>query len=175
MNKTKEKLLRLYEESYVLENSVEVYNYYKLYKVYVCGNDKQDRLISILEDGIKENLIYSFKDYVYMEKCKMALEKENSANSSLNQNKVILENEGSTKDDINLIFETQYREQYNLRVPKNIPFINAIRMLYTKYPDLESEKIGKYESIWNKINIFDTIQDNGLENGNIIIIINKVD
>ena len=105
-----------------------------------------------------------------MEKCKMALEKENSANSSLNQNKVILENEGSTKDDINLIFETQYREQYNLRVPKNIPFINAINMLYTKYPDLESEKIGKYESIWHKINIFDTIKDNGLVN-NIIIFI----
>ena len=170
LNKTKEKLLRLYEESYVLENSVEVYNYYKLYKVYVCGNDKQDRLISILEDGIKENSNYDCKNYVYMEKCKLALDKEYSSNSSLNQNKVILENEGSTKDDINLIFETQYREQYNLRVPKNIPFINAINMLYTKYPDLESEKIGKYESIWHKINIFDTIKDNGLVN-NIIIFI----
>ena len=45
----------------------------------------------------------------------------------------------------------------------------------TKYPELEVKKTGTYVSNGNKINIFDTIQDNGLENGNIIIIINKVD
>ena len=60
-------------------------------------------------------------------------------------------------------------------VPKNIKFIIAIHKLYTKYPELEAKKTGTYVSNGNKINLFDTIQDNGLENGNIIIIINKVD
>ena len=114
-------------------------------------------------------------EFVYIEKCKIALDKEYSSNSSLNQNNIILKNEDYNKDDINLYFKAMEGQQYNLRVPKNIQFIIAIHKLYTKYPELEAKKTGTYVSNGNKINIFDTIQDNGLENGNIIIIVNKVD
>ena len=176
LNKTKEKLFRLYEEFNIDDLGViELYNYYKLYKVCVYGNT-QNKLISLLKKGKNVNIIYHFNAYVYMEKCKRALEIEYSSNSSLNQNNIILKNEDYNKDDINLYFKAMEGQQYNLRVPKNIQFIIAIHKLYTKYPELEVKKTGTYVSNGNKINIFDTIQDNGLENGNIIIIIiNKVD
>ena len=122
----------------------------------------------------KNNKCYSFKDFVYIEKCRLALEKEYSFNSSFNQNNIIFKNEDFNKDDINLYFQTMENQKYSLRVPKNIQFIIGIHKLYTKYPELEMKKTGTYVSNGNKINIFDTIQDNGLEDGNIILIINKI-
>ena len=175
LNKTKEKLFRFYEECDIEDlNVIELYNYYKLYKIGVYGNT-QNKLIALLKKGKNENYLYHFQNIVCREKCKIALEKEYSSNSSLNQNNIILKNEDYNKDDINLYFKAMEGQQYNIRVPKNIQFIIAIHKLYTKYPELEAKKTGTYVSNGNKINIFDTIQDNGLENGNIIIIINKVD
>ena len=66
-------------------------------------------------------------------------------------------------------------KQYNLRVSKNLQFIVAIHNLYTKYPELESKKIATYVCNGSKICIFDTIQENELNDGNIVVIINKVD
>ena len=127
-----------------------------------------------MKKGKIEKRAYHFKNIVYREKCKAALEIEYSKNSSLNQNNIILKNEDYNKDHINLYFKAMEGQQYNIRVPKNIQFIIAVHKLYTKFPELESKKIGTYVSNGNKLNIYDTIQENGLENGNIIIIINKV-
>ena len=66
-------------------------------------------------------------------------------------------------------------KQYNLRVSKDIQFIIAIHKLYTKYPELESKKIATYVSNGNKICIYNTIEENELKEGNIIVIINKFD
>ena len=174
MNKTKEKLFRFYEETDIDDlTSRELYNYYKLYKIGVYGNT-QNKLISILKKGKNVNAINSFNRFIYIEKCRLALEKEYSSNSSLNQNNIIFKNEDFNQDDINLYFKAMEGQQYTLRIPKNIQFIIAIHKLYNKYPELEAKKTGTYVSNGNKINIFDTIQDNGLEDGNIVIIINKV-
>ena len=65
--------------------------------------------------------------------------------------------------------------QYNLRVSKKIQFIITIHKLYSKYPELETKNIATYVSNGSKICIYDTIEENGLQEGNIIVIINKVD
>ena len=65
--------------------------------------------------------------------------------------------------------------QYNIQVPKNLQFIVAIHNLYTKYTELETKKIGTYVCNGDKICIFDTMEENEIKEGNIIIIINKVD
>ena len=175
INKTKEKLFRLYEECNMDDlNIFELYNYYKLYKIGVYGNT-YNKLISILKKGKNINTIYHFRDYVYREKCKIALEREYSNNSSLNQNKIILKNESFNENGINLYFKTMENKQYNLRVSKDIQFIIAIHKLYTKYPELESKKIATYVSNGNKICIYNTIEENELKEGNIIVIINKFD
>jgi len=172
-NKTKEKLFRLYEESN-LDNltSFHLYNYYKLYKIGANENN-QKKIISILKMGENYKNIYTFTRYIYREKCKLALEKEYSKDSSLNQYKIILQNEMLDKNGINLSFKTMENKQYNLRVSKNIQFIIAVHKLYTKYPELETKKIATYVCNGNKISIFDTIQENNLQEGNIIFIINK--
>ena len=64
-------------------------------------------------------------------------------------------------------------QQYTLRIPKNIQFIIAIHKLYNKYPELESKKIAIYVCNESKVCIYDTVQENGLQEGNIILIINK--
>ena len=64
-------------------------------------------------------------------------------------------------------------QQYNLRVPNNIQFIIAIHKLYTQYPELEAKKTASYLSNGNRICIYDTIQENRLQDGDIILIINK--
>ena len=176
LNKTKEKLFRFYEDTNLDDlRSIELYNYYKLYKIGVYGNT-QNKLISILKTGKNKKILYHFREYVYREKCRLALEKEYSNNSSLNQNYIILKNEDfNNKDQINLYFKTMENKQYNLRVSKNLQFIVAIHNLYTKYPELESKKIATYVCNGSKICIFDTIQENELNDGNIVVIINKVD
>jgi hypothetical protein len=166
-------LFRLYEERN-LDNltSFHLYNYYKLYKIGANENN-QKKIISILKMGENYKNIYTFNRYIYREKCKLALEKEYSKDSSLNQYKIILKNEMLDKNGINLSFKTMENKQYNLRVSKNIQFIIAVYKLYTKYPELETKKIATYVCNGNKISIFDTIQENNLQEGNIIFIINK--
>ena len=171
LNKTKEKLLRFYEECElnILER-IELYNYYKLYKIGVHGNN-QYKLISILKAGKASGLLYNFIDIVYREKCRISLEKEYSNNSSANLNTIILDKQND-KNKINIFFKTMENKQYNLRVSKNLQFIVAIHNLYTKYPELKSKKIATYVCNGRKICIFDTIQENELIEGNIIVIIN---
>ena len=172
LNKTKEKLLRFYEESKLnfLDN-LELYNYYKLYKIGVNGH-MQEKLISILKVGKAPGLICHFINYVSREKCRIALEKEYSSNSSSNFNTIIIKNQND-KNKINIIFKTMENKQYKLGVSKNLQFIVAIHYLYTQYPELESKKIGTYVCNGDKICIFDTIEEIGLKDGNIILIINK--
>ena len=172
LNKTKQKLLIFYEESKLnFLTSQELYNYYKLYKIGVNGNT-QEKLISILKAGKAPGLLYHFIEYVSREKCKIALEKEYSSNSSSNFNTIIIKNQND-KNKINIIFKTMENKQYKLGVSKNLQFIVAIHYLYTQYPELESKKIGTYVCNGDKICIFDTIEEIGLKDGNIILIINK--
>ena len=173
LNKTREKLLRFYEESDLnWLTKHELYNYYKLYKIGVNENT-QKKLISILKLGKSPDLIFHFKDYISKEKCRIALELEYSNNSSSNVNTSII-NKQYDKNKIDIIFKTMENKQYKLRVSKSLQFIIAIHYLYTKYPELESKKIGTYVCNGNKICIFDSIEENGLKEGNTILIINKV-
>ena len=177
LNKTKEKLFRIYEETDIDDlSAVELYNYYKLYKIGVFGNT-QNKLISLLKNGKSDKVIYHFTKIVYIEKCRKALEKEYSNDSSLNQNNLILKNEDSNdKDNITIYFQIMENiKKYSLRVSKNLQFIKVIHKLFTNYPELESKKIGTYVSNGAKIGLFDTIQENNLEQGSIILIINKYD
>ena len=132
-NKTKEKLFRFYEESNLDElNIFELYNYYKLYKIIVNENN-QNKLIAILKKGIEGNHGYHFRNIVYKEKCKVALEKESSNNSSLIYNSTLLQNEEINEGDIILKFKAPDGQRYALKVQKNIQFIIAILKLYSKY------------------------------------------
>ena len=171
-NKTKEKLFRFYEETDENNlNSIELYNYYKLYKLNVIGNI-QDKILRFLKKGKKEKIIYNFINLVYKEKCKSALEKEYS---SSNQNNNNIKNEPlENEDEITLIFKTtEEPNKYELSVPINIQFIQVIQMLYNTYPELESKKIGTYIYKSNKIGLFKLVSENGLEDGSIILLLNK--
>ena len=171
LNKTKEKLLRLYENCYIsCLDSFELYHYYKLYKNFVNENTK-DKLISILTKGKDFKRAYHFKNFVYIEKCKKALEKEYSDDSSLNQNNKILKNENSNENDINLYFKTNENKQYNIRVAKNNQFILALSKLCIKYQELKEGNLLTYKCNENKVYLYDTIEENGLQEGNIILII----
>ena len=132
----------------------------------------QDKLISILKAGKAPGLLYNFCDVVSREKCKIALEKEYYNNSSANLNTINI-NKQNEKNKINIYFTTMEGKQYKLEVSKSLQFIAAIHNLYTKYPELKSKKIATYVYNGKNICIFDTIQENGLNDGNIIIIINK--
>ena len=170
LNKAKEKLFRLYEECNLdYLDSFEIYNYYKLSK-YISYIENQNKIIDILKKGKNWNFIYSFKTYVYREKCRITLEKEYTNNSKLIDN---VKNEMFDTNCINLCFKTMENRQYNLSISKDIQFIVAVHKLYNKYPELESKKIGTYLCNGDKICIFDTIQENGLQEGNIIVRINK--
>lgn len=174
LNKTKEKLFRLYEETDEENlNSIELYNYYKLYKLNVIGNF-QEKILRFLKKGKREKIIYNFMNFVYKEKCKAALEKEYS-NTYLNQYDIILKNEFSeSKDNITLNFRTtEGSNQYNISVPIDTQFIKVIHKLFNVYPELESKKIGTYICNANKISLFETVSENKLENGALILIIHQ--
>ena len=172
LNKTKEKLFRIYEEteeSYL--NSIELYNYYKLYKFGVLGNT-QEKIIRFLKNGKKEKNIYHFIDFIYKEKCRLAYEKEFST-SYLNQYNILLKNEFlDNKDNINLLFKTtEGANTYKLSVPTNIQFIKVIHKLFNAYPELETKKIGTYICNANKVGLFDTVAENNLKEGSVIVIV----
>ena len=173
LNKTKEKLFRKYDEIKIdYLSNLELYNYYKLYKIDDYG-DTKDKKILILKKGKNFTNQIDFRNIVYKEKCKIALEKEYSDNSTLIETKIYEKKEDFNINDIDLYFKTMENKQYKIRVPKNIQFIIAIHKLYSKYPELETKKIGTYLCNGNKVGLFNTIQENGLENNNIILIINK--
>ena len=174
LNKTKEKLFRIYEESNLDDlSNVELYNYYKLYNIVVNENN-QNKIISILKNGKNNPRMYSFSSYIYREKCKLALEREYSNVSKNTKYKPLLTNETFDKNGINLYFKTMENKQFNLRVSKDIQFIIAIHKLYSKYPELETKKIATYVCNGSKVCIFDTVQEKNLQEGNIILIINKL-
>ena len=171
-NKTKDKLFKYFEVCDLDDlNVFELYNYYKLYKIGVYGNI-QNKLIELLTKGKNYNLIYHFKSFVYREKCKIALEKEDSNNLSLVVNYKNLKKEKLNKNDIDLYFKTIDNHQYLLRVSKNIKFIDTIHELFNKYPELETINMGTYEHNGDIINLDETLFENGLEDNDIITIIN---
>lgn len=175
LNKTKEKLFRMYDGSDEQDlNSIEFYNYYKLYKIGVIGNI-QNKLISLLKSGKKLKIYYDFKVFIYKEKCKLALEKEYSNITSLNQNNIILKNENSDdKNKINIYFQTmEAGKKYKISVSKDLQFIKVVHKLFTIYPELEAKKIGTYVSNGRNIGLFDTVQENEIEENSVILIINK--
>ena len=174
LNKTKEKLFRIYEDEDTEESNldiIELYNYYKLYKFGVIGNTLP-KMLGFLKSGKKKKIIYHFIEFVYKEKCRFALENEYST-YNLNQYNLILKNEFmENKDNINLIFKsTEGGSQYELSVPLTAQFIKVIHILFNKYPELESKKIGTYIFNANKIKLFDTVSENDLKNGSIILIV----
>ena len=174
LNKTKEKLFRFYEETEETDlSSIELYNYYKLYKFGVIGFI-HEKIIRLLKYGKKERIIYDFSELVYREKCKCVYEMEFST-SYPNHYNTLLKNEFlENKNNITLNFRTtEGQTQYKLLVPSDIQFIKVVHKLLNTYPELETKKIGTYICNANKIGLFDTVQENNLENGSIILIIHK--
>ena len=176
LNKTKEKLFRIFEEIDIKNlGAFEIYNYYKLYKLVVYGNTK-NKLISLLKEGKNQKMMYHFRDNVYVEKCKLALEKEYSNDYSTNKNLLLKNEDNDNKNNINLEFRLMdSNKKYYIKVSKDLQFIAVIHKLLTKFPELESKKIGTYVSNGKNVGIFDTVEENKLESGTIILIINKFD
>ena len=176
LNRTKEKLFRFYEnENEDNLSIIELYNYYKLYKMCVSGNI-QEKLVHLLKKGKNIKIYYSFREYIYIHKCKNALDKEYSNFSSLNQEKLILKKEDNINNAniINLYFKTmEGGNQYKISVSKNTQFFKAVHKLFKKYPELELKKIGTYVCNGNKISLFDTVEENNLIDGSTVLIINK--
>ena len=177
LNKTKEKLFMMYENSELKNlNSLELYNYYKLYKLSVKGNIGE-KLIFLLKEGKNIKLFYDFKYFVYREKCKKALEKEYSNLSNLNQNNnnfMQFNSDFDKNNKINVFFmTTEASNRYKLTVSKDLQFIKVIHKLYNDYPELEDKKVATYISQGNKINLFDTIEENHLTENCIILMVNK--
>ena len=146
LNKTKEKLFRIYESTNTDDlNSIELYNYYKLYKIGVIGNT-QKKLITILKQGKNEKIFYHFKNMVYKEKCKIDYEREYSYASPCGQNNIILKNENEDNiNKINVCFKTmETNNQYKILVSKDLQFIKVVHKLFTNYPELESKHMGAY-------------------------------
>ena len=83
-----------------------------------------------------------------------------------------LKKEKLNKNDIDLYFKTIDNHQYLLRVSKNIKFIDTIHELFNKYPELETINMGTYEHNGDIINLDETLFENGLEDNDIITIIN---
>ena len=72
LNKTKEKLFLMYENVTVYDlDELELYNFYKLFKVGVYGK-MQEKLIKMLERGKEQKSTFHFQNIVYREKCKLA-------------------------------------------------------------------------------------------------------
>ena len=178
LNKTKEKLFRIYEnENEDNLDAIEFYNYYKLYKMCVTGNT-QNKLIRLLKKGKNQKIYYTFIIYIYIQKCKKALEEENSNFSSLNKKNIILKNEEkiNNTNKINLYFKTmEGGNSYKIAVSKDTQFIKVIHELFNNYPELEFKKVGTYICNAKNISLFDTVEENGLNEDSTILIINKFD
>ena len=172
LNKTKEKLFRLYEECLINNlNEIELYNYYKLYKIGVYENTQTELLTILNKAKTDNNILYYFQRIVYREKSKIALKKENSKNSSVNENTIFFNKENSNdKVKSNIFYKTKDNSLFKLRIPKKILFIMSLNYLYTKYPELETRTISNYTCNGNNVCLFDTIQDNGIKEGDTILI-----
>ena len=143
----------------------------------VTGNT-QNKLIKLLKKGKNVKIYYSFIDYIYIQKCKKALEKENSNFSSLNKENIILKNEGeiNNTNKITLYFKTmEDGNSYKIAVSKDTQFIKVIHELFNNYPELEFKKVGTYICNAKNISLFDTVEENGLNKDSTILIINKFD
>ena len=168
LNKTKEKLFLMYENVTVYDlDELELYNFYKLFKVGVYGK-MQEKLIKMLEKGKEQKSTFHFQNIVYREKCKLSYEKENSQDSSVNKNNLLLEDAEDSYDSIRLHFYFSEINSYIFKVPKNIPFILAVVKLYSKIYSIENSKIRDYKIDNKKIYLFDTIEENGITDGIVI-------
>ena len=89
--KTKNKLIKLYINSNYL-NAFEIYNLYKIYKSNDNENEKSnDNIISLVKKGYDIKMIYSFRDYIYKEKCKNVLKNYLCNFCFKNKNEIFLE------------------------------------------------------------------------------------
>ena len=89
LNKTKNKLINLYINNDYL-NVFEIYNLYKIYK----NNDNEkshNNNIIFLKYGYDIKMIYSFRDYIYKEKCKNVLQNYFCNFCFKKENEIILE------------------------------------------------------------------------------------
>ena len=170
LNKTKGKLFQIYEKT-VEKNlsSIELYNYYKLYKFGVIGNTFEKKL-RLLKEGKNIKIIYNFTEFIYKEKCKFALQCEYST-TFYNQIHLPLKNEFlENKNNICLIFKTTEGGQYQIYVQKDIQFIKVTHILFNIYPELCGKNIGNYVCNGEKVGIYKTVSENKLENGSNILI-----
>ena len=175
LNKTKDKLFMKYENSDIKNlNSLELYNYYKLYKINVSGNIT-DKLIFLLKTGKNIKMYYSFIDFIYKEKCKKALEEEYLNLSNFNQSENNMRSDSFDKNNrINIYFAVMDSiNRYKLTVSKESQFIKVIHKLYNNYPELEEKKISSFLSQGDRINLFETVEENKLNENSIILMINK--
>ena len=78
LQKTKEKLFKLYFSSDT--NNFNSFEFYNLYKLYKNGNASKlkTQIIALLKAGKNVKMIYNFRDYLYKEKCKIALKEYNN-------------------------------------------------------------------------------------------------
>ena len=74
LNKTKNKLHKIFINSEINHlTSFELYNYYNLYKNENNENMSKKQIIVLLKKGNNFKMTYNFKDYIYKEKCNIAL------------------------------------------------------------------------------------------------------
>ena len=153
---------------------MEIYNYYKLYKINVSGNIT-DKLIFLLKTGKNIKMYYSFIDFIYKEKCKKALEEEYLNLSNFNQSENNMRSDSFDKNNrINIYFAVMDSiNRYKLTVSKESQFIKVIHKLYNNYPELEEKKISSFLSQGDRINLFETVEENKLNENSIILMINK--
>ena len=170
LNKTKGKLFQIYEKTEEKNlSSIELYNYYKLYKFGVIGNTFEKKL-RLLKEGKNIKIIYNFTEFIYKEKCKFALQCEYST-TFYNQIHLPLKNEFlENKNNICLIFKTTEGGQYQIYVQKDIQFIKVTHILFNIYPELCGKNIGNYVCNGEKEGIYKTVSENKLENGSNILI-----
>ena len=170
LNKTKGKLFQIYEKSEEKDlSTIELYNYYKLYKIGVIGNTFE-KLLKFLKEGKNIKISYDFNEFIYKEKCKFALQCEYST-TVYNQFHLPLKNEIlENKNNIGLIFKTTEGKQYQIYVQEDIQFIKVTHILFNYYPELCDKNIGNYVCNGEKVGIYKTVSENNLENGSNILI-----
>ena len=75
---------------------------------------------------------------------------------------------------INVYFQIkEYNDKYDILVDKYFEFIKVIRILFSKYPELESNKMGAFIFNEEKFSLFGTLFENEIIDGSIILIDRK--
>ena len=58
-------------------------------------------------------------------------------------------------------------------VNKDLQFIKVVHKLFIKYPELETKTIGTYLCNGQNVRLFDTLKENEIVDGSVILIITK--